>query len=96
MEVVENATHDWIYIDDFIQAIPHNTNIGTCIKTSNIEIIRMIEKIMGKELDYRAVSGMRDYDNTDWVCREPLKEIKPLGIYEGLEKTVKFYEALYG
>jgi nucleoside-diphosphate-sugar epimerase len=96
MQVVENATHDWIYVDDFIKAIPYSTEIGTGIKTSNIEVIRIIEKIMNKKLNYQAVDNLRTYDNADWVCKEPLQVTDPLSLYEGLEKTVKFYTLWYG
>lgn len=95
MDVVEYVTHDWIYVDDFIKAIPFNTEIGTGIKTSNLQVIRMIEKIMGKKLNYKAVRSLRAYDNGNWVCPEPLKEIKPMSLYEGLEKTVEFYKSVY-
>jgi nucleoside-diphosphate-sugar epimerase len=84
----EKTCHDWVYIDCFIEALFSGiTQIGTGIKTSNLEIIRMLEEISGKKLKY--ISGiLRVYDNEDWVCKEGIKDI---GLYEGLKRT---YESI--
>ncbi len=88
MIVDENATHDWIYIDDFIKAmLAGETEVGTGIKTSNKEIVQMLEDISGKKLDY--VPGkFRDYDNSNWVAA---KGVKHISLCEGLEKTFNHY-----
>jgi nucleoside-diphosphate-sugar epimerase len=89
MNVDENATHDWIYIQDFIDGLLDGyTEIGTGIKTTNIEIIRILENISGKKLRYTK-SHLRNYDNNNWVCKNGVKHIS---IEEGLEKTYRYYE----
>jgi len=84
MVVDENATHDWIYIDDLIDALFLGyTDIGSGIKLSNKEIILLLEHISGKKLSY-IHDKLRDYDNESWVAEEGYSGI---GIYEGLKKT---------
>jgi nucleoside-diphosphate-sugar epimerase len=84
MVVDGDATHDWIYIDSFVDALfAGETEIGTGVKTSNKEIVKMLEDISGKSLRY--VKGkVRDYDNDNWVAK---KGVKDIGIYEGLKRT---------
>ena len=87
MVLDENATHDWIYIIDFIVALlAGETELGTGVKTTNKEIVRMLEDISGKKLKY--VSGkVRSYDNDNWVAK---KGISSISIYEGLKKTYEY------
>lgn len=84
----ERACHDWVYIDSAIEALfSGTTKIGAGIKTTNLEIVRILEEISGKKLNF--ISGkMRSYDNEDWVCKEGVKDI---GLYEGLKRT---YESI--
>jgi nucleoside-diphosphate-sugar epimerase len=90
MQVDENATHDWIYIDDFIDALlDGKTEIGTGRKTRNIEIVAALENISGKTLNYNPVNNLRSYDNDSWVCPVGVKHIS---IEEGLRKTFEYYE----
>jgi nucleoside-diphosphate-sugar epimerase len=73
--------HDWIYIDDFIEAVicivghPFNlpfdiVNIGTGIQRPNIDIHRIAETITGKTIEYKEVSNARGVgiDSKTWVC----------------------------
>jgi len=84
----EKACHDWVYIDSFIEALFSGvTRIGTGIKTTNLEIVRILEEISSKKLTY--VPGkVRSYDNEDWVCKQGIKDI---GLYEGLKRTYEYY-----
>jgi nucleoside-diphosphate-sugar epimerase len=80
----KEATHDWIHVEDFIDAIlAGETEIGTGIKTANIEIVMMLENISNKKLNY-ICSKMRDYDNDNWVCP---KGVKHIHLYDGLKKV---------
>jgi nucleoside-diphosphate-sugar epimerase len=90
MVVDEDATHDWIFIDSFIDAVfMGETEIGTGIKTMNIEIIQMLEEISGKKLKYQKSHGkLRDYDNDDWFS---FRGVKHVSLYEGLKKTYEYY-----
>lgn len=85
MKVDENATHDWIFIDDFVQAMFNGHNeIGTGVKTTNLEVVYMLQEISGKKLNYDPVENMRSYDNKNWVCPNGVPSI---GLYEGLKRT---------
>lgn len=88
MTLDEKACHDWVYIDSFIEALfSGKTQIGTGIKTTNLEVVRILEEISGKKLNY--ITGkMRTYDNEDWVCKQGVKDI---GLKEGLKLTYKYY-----
>ncbi len=88
MTVDENAAHDWIYIDDFIKAmLAGETEIGTGIKTSNKEIIQILEDISGEKLNYKP-GKFRDYDNENWFAA---KGVEHISLREGLEKTFNHY-----
>ena len=88
MVVDEDATHDWIFVDDFVKALFRGSrNIGTGIKTTNKEIILMLEDISGKKLNYTQ-GKFRDYDNDNWVAPRGVKHID---LYEGLKLTYEGY-----
>jgi len=83
----ENATHAWIFIDDFIKAMfAGETELGGA-KTSNIEIVRILEQISGKKLKY--ISGkLRSYDTENWVMPKP---ICYTSLYNGLKLTYEYF-----
>lgn len=85
MKLVKNATHDWIYINDFIKALMDgHKEIGTGIKSKNIQIVNMLQDISGRSLKFEAVKNMRDYDNNNWQCKEGVPSIP---LYEALKIT---------
>lgn len=85
----EHAYHDWVYIDDFIEALLSGvTKIGTGIKTSNLEIVRMLEELSGNKLKYNCGQLPR-YNDDDWLCKEGIQDI---GLKEGLKRTYEYYK----
>jgi nucleoside-diphosphate-sugar epimerase len=89
MQVDEQACHDWIYINDFINALlAGHPEIGTGKSYSNLQIIQLMESVTGKRLNYDKVEKMRDYDSTEWKCKNPVPHI---GIVEGLKLTWEYY-----
>lgn len=85
----ESATHDWIYISDFLNALlSGHTIIGTGVKRTNLEIVQYLETISQKKLNYTPGS-MRPYDNADWVC--PARVPTKVSIEEGLIRTWNYY-----
>lgn len=89
MPLVLDATHDWIYVHDFIKALMSGyKEIGTGIKTTNIEIVRILEQISGKVLNFEEVKGMRAYDNNNWYSLNPVPSIP---LFDALKKT---YESI--
>ena len=88
MVLDEKACHDWVYIDCAVEAILNGvTQIGTGVKTTNLEVVRMLEGISGKKLKYKP-GHLRSYDNEDWVCKQGVKDI---GLHEGLKRTYEYY-----
>lgn len=69
--------HDWIYIQDFLSGMlailetrteGEIIDVGTGIRTSNSEIVKILEEISGKKLKIRKTrKKMRPYDNKKWV-----------------------------
>jgi len=89
IQLDEKATHDWVYVDSFIShMLSGYTDIGTGIKTTNLEIVKILESISGKKLKY-IPAKLRTYDNKDWCCLNP----PPIEtyIYDGLKKTYAYY-----
>lgn len=92
MQLATEPRHDWIFVDSFVEAmfsfVPQDDKncieIGTGESYSNLEIVRMLEEISGKQLNFDIVEGLRSYDNTDWKCPQgvPHRPIK-----EALKKT---------
>lgn len=86
MTLDEQATHAWLFIDDFIEALFRGeTELGNTKVFSNKEIVTMLEEISGKKLNYKT-GKLRSYDNNEW----PAGRVK-CDIYEGLIKT---YESI--
>lgn len=89
IQLDENAKHDWIFVEDFIEAMfAGYTNIGTGISYTNLDIVWILEHILGKKLNYTPAK-LRSYDTTDWVC--PVKDIPHRSIEEGLKQTYEFF-----
>lgn len=85
----ELATHDWIYISDFLNALlAGHTIIGTGVKRTNLEIVQYLETISQKKLNYTPGS-LRPYDNADWVC--PVGVPTKVSMEEGLLRTYGYY-----
>lgn len=75
--LVPNASHDWVYIDDVVSQMIYaaesidelngfNIQIGTGIDTTNRYIIERIEQITGKKSNYDIVESLRSFDNDSW------------------------------
>jgi nucleoside-diphosphate-sugar epimerase len=84
----EWANHDWIYIDDFIEAMFKGyTMIGAGITYGNIQIVRHLEDISGKKLNYEK-KKLRSYDTDEWLCQIPVPH---RSIKEGLKQTYEWF-----
>lgn len=76
---VYNGFHDFVYIDDFVDAITilinrpitlgDVVNVGSGIQYSNYEIVDIFKKITGIEPDIDIkYSNLRKFDRKSWVC----------------------------
>jgi nucleoside-diphosphate-sugar epimerase len=75
-----NGVHDFLYVDDFIDGLitlskePKErlqgdiVNFGTGVQTTNLQVVRLMEKILGKEAKINRVNKIRPYDSNCWVC----------------------------
>lgn len=101
---VIQGQHDWIYIDDFINALTtllkkrdsltnRLYNVGTGVMYSNVEVAQELSKII--PLSYERSSEWKVQDSTFW--KADTKRISNIGwlpqvtLPEGLQKTVKYY-----
>lgn len=78
--LVCHPTHDWIYIDDFIEGLvaicetPKSvshwvvSNLGTGTCWTNREIVRLLEAISGDKALFDEVDSLREYDSNLWVA----------------------------
>ena len=88
IQLDEHASHDWIYVDDFIKAMFDGyTNIGTGKSYTNLDIVWMLEHISGKKLNYQPAK-MRSYDTANWVCPDGVPH---RDIMEGLKLTYESF-----
>ena len=86
------ATHDWVYVKDFVDAslnlkIGGVVNMGTGYSHTNLEVVKKLERMSGKKLNYNE-KKMRSYDTTGWVCPE---HTVVSDLEEGLFKTFTYY-----
>ncbi len=102
MDIVPDAVHDWIYIDDLISVLIDKAedinewrvevfNAGTGKGHTNLEVMRAIEGITRKNCQYRFVGSLRSFDNKQWVNDEANAATQAIDIYEGLQK---YYESI--
>jgi nucleoside-diphosphate-sugar epimerase len=96
MKFVGEPTHDFIYIDDFIESVIRISeegktgifSIGSGIAISNEEVKNIIEDILVRKANIQRVESMRKYDSIDWKSPEKWGKIS---LRKGLEKTVNAY-----
>jgi UDP-glucuronate 4-epimerase len=79
IKYLNNANHDWTYIDDFVEAtirimnykdtdIFDIVNIGMGVQRTNLEVVKIAEEIMGIKLNYQQALTGKSYDSMNWVC----------------------------
>jgi nucleoside-diphosphate-sugar epimerase len=98
---ISPGSHDFIHVDDFIDAIfhlienPHPGeiyNIGTGLQYTNEEVVNMIEKVVGRDIKKHLVGKLRPFDSDKWVC--DYSKLARLGwkpkitLYEGIKKLI--------
>jgi nucleoside-diphosphate-sugar epimerase len=75
---LSNGVHDYVYIDDFINAvleiIKNNKllfdiiNIGSGIQTTNLEFVKIFEKVNNFYFEDILPLKSKSYDSNIWVC----------------------------
>jgi len=86
MPFVGSPVHDFINVNDFVAALRlivegwhlrGEIEIGTGVKTSNEQILKIVEKVTGKKANIERVDNLRSYDTTNWKADPTI--IKSLG-----------------
>lgn len=75
INLVPNATHDFIDVEDVADGIislsEHGARgvfeLGSGIKHTNLEVLALVEKVTGKKINVNLIDTLRPYDNLDWV-----------------------------
>lgn len=111
MNFVPEPTHDFIFIDDIVEGIINLSSnsargifeLGTGIKTTNQEVLSIIEEISDKKANINVVGSMRNYDNQDWVSTNFKSRSwgwsPKTSLRDGLKKVIEDYlknPAMYG
>jgi nucleoside-diphosphate-sugar epimerase len=71
---VPDATHDYIDVLDVVEAIQCLSSgsrkgiyeVGTGIKTTNDNVLEIVERLTGKQANINLVQSLRSYDSQDW------------------------------
>ena len=77
LKYLNNANHDWTYIDDFVEATIRImnyessefdiVNIGLGVQRTNFEVVKIAEALMNTKIEYTIANGKID-DSMNWVC----------------------------
>lgn len=104
--VDEDAVHDWIYIDDFIDGVLTITlsnkdgvfNIGSETQSRNTDVISLLAQVMNQPIGYEKSPRLRKQDSSMWKSNS--SKLRLLGwstkhtLLEGLTKTYQHYKDL--
>lgn len=77
MNLVMDATHDFIDVDDVVRGMIMLSELGergvfelgTGIPTTNEQVLHLVEAATGLKAVVNPVNSIRDYDSSDWYCR---------------------------
>lgn len=105
MELDAEATHDWIYIEDFVSGLEvaiekaqsgQIVNIGSGRELTNQTVITALENVSGKKLKFKE-KKFRPNDSSRWCADVTMllswgwRAKYPMGL--GLGKTLQWYKA---
>lgn len=87
ISLVEEPTHSWIYVEDFVEALIKvvenidkvkgkevNISYGKGSYQSNKEVVEVLERVSGKKLKYKKVESLRSYDTKNWSVENDILE----------------------
>jgi nucleoside-diphosphate-sugar epimerase len=109
--IVAPGVHDFIYIDDFVNGLLNVeqgiqigraplgdiVNIGTGVETSNLELVKAVDFVTGKRIQYTLTNDLlRSYDTLHW--KASIRKLKQnylfepkITLEEGLGATLHAY-----
>jgi nucleoside-diphosphate-sugar epimerase len=80
IQYLNNANHDWTYIDDFVEGtvriMNYNDtdifdiiNIGLGVQRTNSEVVQIVESLTGNKFEFTEDNSKgKVYDSMNWVC----------------------------
>ena len=92
---LSDGVHDWIYVGDFVNGLitvleraalfsGEILNIGSGIQTTNIDVVKIVEKHIGKKCNIENAYKLRGFDTTlSWVAN--IDKLKKTGWYPKTE-----------
>jgi nucleoside-diphosphate-sugar epimerase len=105
---LSEGSHDWIYIDDFINGLlmladkgigGDIVNFGTGIQSTNYEVLETFENVLKSKMNYKIVDKIRSYDSDNWVCDTSYSKDKygfccEYSLKDGVEKYVNYQKII--
>lgn len=100
------GVHDWIYIEDYINGVlkvveyakklqGKAINIGTGVQTTNEEVVKIVEKVIGVKMHIKRIKTIREYDtNISWVADNSF--LKSLGWMYKYDLSKGITKLVYG
>ncbi len=92
LELSLKPVHDYIWVEDLINiytsCIDDDKTIGkvleggTGVPTSNAEVVVLIESLTGKKANISSFIPAREYDSSNWFCRNPISPF--VSLFDGL------------
>ena len=89
---IYKGCQDYVYVNDYVRALKiiidkrkkwksgEVVNIGTGVQYSNIQVVKIIEKVFKKKVKYKFIKKFQKYMDSDmWVC-DPTYAKKNLGL----------------
>jgi nucleoside-diphosphate-sugar epimerase len=104
MNFVPNATHDFIDVEDVVEAIINLSSVsargifevGWGVTYTNQEVLALVEKVIKKRANVTYVDSMRPYDNFQWRTTNYKARswgwLPKVTLEDTIKKMVKAYE----
>lgn len=102
MNLVPYATHDFIDVEDVVDALVRMSNdgatgvyeFGNGFAIDNDEVRLLVEEVTGRKVNFKYGGAMRPYDNENWCCKsrndywQPQKTLR-----QSITEMVEAYKA---
>lgn len=103
MQFVGEPVHDYIGVDDFCEAVLFmldnkiwlnlvsglSIEVGTGTKTTNEEVLKIVENVTGKKANIERVDSLRGYDCEEWVSTDEVLKIIGWRAKQRLEDIIR-------
>jgi len=105
MVLSPHSTHDWVYVEDFVNEMitcalvaekikGKAIGFGSGKKHTNEQVVSLVERITGRKAVIAERKALRSFDTTNWVAKDE-DDLSATQLQEGLENTYKYYKQIY-